>query len=150
MNAKQIVLTLSIALGTASLAACQTTARVAATTPPAAATAVRAADADAAPLLGKWQGTYEGSGKGKFEIGLSRDAGGKPAGYVAIQPEGAPEFPSIPFDSVTLEGNTLKATFTDWEGAQAQVEGQLDKEELKGTWKTGGGQGGTWQTTKVQ
>ena len=147
MNTKQIVLTLSIALGTASLAACQTSARVAPTTPQAAATAVRAGDTDAAPMLGKWQGTYEGSGKGKFEIGLTQDAGGKPSGYVAIQPEGAPEFPSITFDSVTLEGNTLKATFTDWEGAQ--VQGQLEKDELKGTWKTGG-QGGSWQTTKAK
>jgi hypothetical protein len=150
MNAKQIVLTLSIALGTASLAACQTNTRVAATAPQPATTAVRTGDANAAPMLGKWQGTYEGSGKGKFEIGLTREADGKPAGYVAIQPEGAPEFPSISFDTVTLEGNTLKATFTDWEGAQAQVEGQLEKDELKGSWKTGGGQGGSWQTTKVQ
>jgi hypothetical protein len=101
-------------------------------------------------MLGKWQGTYQGSGKGKFEIGLTQDAGGKAAGYVAIQPEGAPEFPSITFDSVVLEGNTLKATFTDWEGTQAQVEGQLEKDELKGSWKTGGGQGGSWQTVKVK
>jgi hypothetical protein len=150
MNTKQIVLTLSLALGTASLAACQTTARVATTAPQATATTARPGDANAPAVLGKWQGTYQGSGKGKFEIGLSQDAAGKPAGYVAIQPEGAPEFPSISFDSVILEGNTFKATFTDWEGAQAHVEGQLEKEALKGTWQTGGGQEGTWQTARVE
>jgi hypothetical protein len=36
---------------------------------------------------------------------------------------------------VTLEGNTVKATFTDWEGNQAHVEGTLAKDALTGTWK---------------
>jgi hypothetical protein len=62
-------------------------------------------------MLGKWQGSYQGSGAGKFEIGLSQDPGSQPTGYVAIQPEGAPEFPSIPFNAVTLEGNTVKGHF---------------------------------------
>ncbi|MBD0257223.1 MAG: hypothetical protein ICV83_16010 [Cytophagales bacterium] len=147
MNTKHLLLTLSFVLGTASVAACQTTARV--TTPAPQATTTRAGETNAAPLLGKWQGSYQGSGTGKFEIGLSQNAGAAPTGYVAIQPEGAPEFPSIPFDSVTLEGNTVKATFTDWEGNPAHVEGTLEKDELTGTWKTGGGQGGTWKTAKV-
>lgn len=148
MNTKHLLLTLSFVLGTASVAACQTTTRV--MIPAPQATTTRAGETDAAPLLGKWQGSYQGSGTGKFEIGLSQNAGGQPTGYVAIQPEGAPEFPSIPFDSVTLEGNTVKATFTDWEGNPAHVEGTLEKDALTGTWKTGGGQGGTWKTAKAK
>jgi hypothetical protein len=148
MHTKHLLLTLSFVLGAASVASCQTTARV--TTPAPQTTTLQAAKTNPAPLLGKWQGSYQGSGTGKFEIGLSQNAGAAPTGYVAIQPEGAPEFPSIPFDAVTLEGNTLKATFTDWEGNQAHVEGTLEKDALTGTWKTAGGQGGTWKTAKVE
>ncbi len=147
MHTKHLLLTLSFVLGTVSGAACQPTART--TTAVPQATTIRAGETNAAPLLGKWQGSYQGSGAGKFEIGLSQNAGGAPTGYVAIQPEGAPEFPSIPFDSATLEGNTVKATFTDWEGNPAHVEGTLEKDELTGTWKTASGQGGTWKTAKV-
>jgi hypothetical protein len=48
-----------------------------------------------------------------------------------------------------MEGNRLKASFTNAEGAKVELEGTLENNQLKGNWKTSSDQEGSWQTTKA-
>lgn len=104
----------------------------------------------AAVLLGKWQGSYGGAAAGKCALEFTQDAGGKTTGQIAIQPDGGGQSPMMPFDSVELEGTSLKAVFTDPDGDKSQLEGKLENNQLKGNWKTASNEGGTWQTDKMK
>jgi len=101
-------------------------------------------------LIGKWQGSYSGVASGRCEMEFKQDAGGKITGQVAIQPEDGQKSPHFPFDSVSLEGTVLKASFKDPDGISSEIEGKLEKDQLGGNWKSADGSGGTWQTTKVK
>ena len=101
------------------------------------------------PLLGTWQGTFEGSASGKCELRFSREGNGNPTGQISIQPDGNGPSPFIPFESVALEGSRLQATFTDGQGDKVQMDGTLDNDGLKGSWKTSAGQEGSFQATQA-
>lgn len=137
-------LTLSFALGMVLLAAAQTANQDTVSSGNTAST-----DKSASALLGTWQGTFSGSASGNCELRLAQDAGGKPTGQLSIHPDGGEASPFVPFENVTLEGNRLKATFTDGQGAKAELDGTLENNQLKGSWKTSDGQAGNWITTKA-
>ncbi len=103
---------------------------------------------DAAQLAGRWQGTFGGAVSGKCEMEFTRETGGKITGRVAIQPDGSEMTPFLPFDSVTLDGNNLKASFNDSNGGSSQLDGTLENGQLKGTWKSSTEGEGTWQVDK--
>ncbi len=138
-------LTLSFALGMVLMAAAQTPTK--ATTSSSKATA--SSGKSTAALLGAWQGTFNGSASGNCEIRLAQDGSGKPTGQISIHPDGGEASPFISFESVTLEGSQIKASFTDGQGDKVQLNGTLEKDQFKGTWKTSAGQEGNWLTTKA-
>jgi hypothetical protein len=138
-------LTLSFALGMVLLAAAQPPTKGTASSRKATASS----DKSTSALLGTWLGTFSGSASGNCELRLAQDAGGKPTGQLSIQPDGGEPSPFIIFESVTLEGSHLKATFTDGQGAKSELDGTLENDQLKGSWKTASGQEGSWQTTKA-
>jgi hypothetical protein len=138
MQPKNFWLTLSFVLGIVLLANCQTT------TKPGSSKA----STKTSMVVGKWMGSYSGSASGKCEMEFTQDASGKTTGQVAIQPEGGEKSSFFPFDSVTLEGNNLKASFRDPDGEVTELVGKLDNNQLKGTWKSGQDASGIWQTDK--
>jgi hypothetical protein len=99
-------------------------------------------------LLGAWQGTFDGSASGQCELRFSRDANGNPTGQISIRPDGGEKSPYLNFESLSLEKNTVKATFTDAQGAKVQFDGTLKNDQLKGNWKTSENQEGSWLATK--
>ncbi len=130
-------LILSFALGMVLLAAAQSPTKVTASS-----------DKSTSPLLGTWQGTFSGSASGNCELRLAQDTSGKPTGQLSIQPDGGEASPFVNLESITLEGSRLKATFIDGQGAKTEVDGTLENDQLKGTWKTSSGQEGSWLTIK--
>jgi hypothetical protein len=98
--------------------------------------------------MGKWQGTYQGTATGKCTLAFSKDSKGKPTGQITIQPDGGEESPAMTFDSIQLEGSNLKATFIDPEGEKVEMDGKLENNQIKGTWRTASNESGTWQSNK--
>jgi hypothetical protein len=101
------------------------------------------------PLLGAWQGTFDGSASGQCELRFSRDGNGNPTGQISIHPDGGEKSPYVNFETLSLEETTVKATFTNAQGAKVQFEGTLASDQLKGNWKTSENQDGSWLTTKA-
>lgn len=140
-STKQFWITLSFIFGVVFLASGQTSTKSAQSTKAKDATTL---------LVGKWTGTYEGPATGECELEFSRDGNGKAKGQIAFKPTGGEKVSPIPFSSVTVEGSTVKATFTDPDGDNITMDGKLENNQLKGTWSPEGGDSGTWQTSKAQ
>jgi hypothetical protein len=141
LSIRKVWLSLSFILGITLLATAQTSTKATSTSGTSAG--------KSSALLGAWQGTFGGSASGKCELRLAREGSGNPTGQISILPDGGEQSPFITFESVVLEGSHLKATFTDSQGEKVQMDGTLENEGLKGSWKTSAGQEGNWQTTKV-
>jgi hypothetical protein len=137
---RKVWLSLSFVLGIAVLVSAQTASK--------ASSPGKTAGKSSA-LVGAWQGTFNGSASGQCELRFSRDGNGNLAGQVSIHPEGGEQSPFIPFESIAVEGSRLKATFTDGQGDKVQMDGTLENDALKGSWKTSAGQEGNWQSTKA-
>jgi hypothetical protein len=142
MKIKQLLLTLSFVFGIVFLANSQTKTKPTQTT-------TKTTDATKV-LVGKWKGTYDGATPGKCVMEFTKNGKGALTGQIAIQPEGSEKSSPATFNSVILEGNSLKASFTDPDGSPIQVEGKLENNQLKGNWSTANNEGGNWQTTKSQ
>jgi hypothetical protein len=141
LSIRKAWLTLSFALGMVLLAAAQT--------PTKATAAAGKSTKSTSALLGAWQGTFSGAVSGNCELRLAQDGNGKPSGQLSIHPNGGEPSPFVSFESVTLEGNRLKAAFTNEQGNKVELEGALENDQLKGNWKMADGQEGSWQTTKA-
>ncbi len=142
LSIKKIWLTLSLALGMVLLATAQTPTKKATSSGTPAGKSTSA-------LLGAWQGTFSGAVSGNCELRLAQDDNGKPTGQLSIHPDGGEASPFVPFESVTLEGNRVKAAFNNEQGTKVELEGALENDQLKGKWKMADGQEGNWQTTKA-
>ncbi len=138
-------LTFSFAIGVVLLTAGQTPNKTTAASGKAKTSSGKSTPA----LLGTWKGTFSGSASGNCEIRVAQDGSGNPTGQISIQPDGGDASPLITFESVTLEGSRLKASFTDGQGDKVELNGTLEKDQFKGTWKTSAGQEGDWLTTKA-
>ncbi len=101
------------------------------------------------PLLGAWQGTFTGSASGQCELRFSRDGNGNPTGQISIHPDGGEKSPYLNFETLSLDETSVKATFTDAQGAKVEFDGTLANDQLKGNWKTSQDQEGSWLTTKA-
>ncbi len=117
LSIRKAWLTLSFALGVVLLSAAQTPPKA---TPSAKATS--SAGKSTSALLGTWQGTFNGSASGNCAIRLAQDGNSNPTGQISIQPDGGEASPFVTFENVTLEGDRLKATFTDGQGDKVNLE----------------------------
>ncbi len=144
LSVRKAWLTLSFALGVVLLAAAQTPTKATA----ASGKSGKSTKSTSA-LLGAWQGTFSGAVSGNCELRLAQDDNGKPTGQLSIHPDGGEASPFVPFESVTLEGNRVKAAFNNEQGTKVELEGALENDQLKGKWKMADGQEGNWQTTKA-
>ncbi len=142
LSIKKIWLTLSLALGMVLLATAQTPTKKATSSGTPAGKSTSA-------LLGAWQGSFSGPASGDCKLRLSQDGNGNPTGQVSLHPNGGEPSPFVTFESISMEGNRLKASFTNAEGAKVELEGTLENNQLKGNWKTSSDQEGSWQTTKA-
>lgn len=98
-----------------------------------AASAAQDAGAEDA-LVGRWSGTYDGAGVGKFSMAIARDATGKLGGTLEVSSDVGGY--SATFKSIAVNGRaaTLKYDTPDG-GAEIQYELTLDGTTFKGTWK---------------
>jgi hypothetical protein len=84
--------------------------------------------------IGKWSGTWEGSGSGRFELILERGSDGQVTGGVDVGSD--PGDYTAKFKALSFEGNTMTARYDYPLDEQADI-------ALTATFETGKA-GGTW------
>lgn len=98
-------------------------------------------------IAGKWNGTFEGSSSGKFELVINQDNNRKLTGQVIMLADDGNRYP-INLKTISWENGQLKASYTA-DGDDVNFAGNYANTSLKGTWTSAGGQdSGTWQATR--
>jgi hypothetical protein len=113
------------------------------------ATAATTAD-ESALLVGKWNGTYEGSDSGTFELVINQDSNRKLAGQIIMLAPDGSRYP-IDLKTISWQNGQLKASYTDPQGGNdPSFQGSITGSLLKGTWVANGGQdSGNWQASRA-
>ena len=113
----------------------------------------RKASTDSA-AVGSWSGSWEGGSTGKFEMTISKGAGGKLGGSITASPADGTGY-TVQFKSVDVSGGKLTVKLEDPDGeVEITIEGALDPAAMKGSYsvrsKAQGDRvdGGAWQAKK--
>ncbi|WP_420150359.1 hypothetical protein [Spirosoma sp.] len=101
-------------------------------------------------VVGKWSGTYLGDSSGKFELILNQDNAKNLAGQVVMLTDDGSRHP-IDLKTASWKDGRLSATYIDpSENDEVSFTGTFADADLKGTWKSDGGQAtGTWQLKRA-
>ncbi|MPZ19420.1 MAG: hypothetical protein GEV06_16110 [Luteitalea sp.] len=86
-------------------------------------------------IVGKWVGTWEGEGTGKYTMSIEHDAENGLGGTVDTTPDSGEAGYTATFTSVVVDGEKVTMEYDTPDGAEVQIEGTLEGAALEGTWK---------------
>jgi len=114
------------------------------------ASATTTTDNSSATIIGKWDGSYEGSSSGKFELVVNQDGNQKLTGQIVMLTPDGNRYP-ISLKTLSWQNGQLKASYVDpQEGDDVNFSGKLENSAMKGTWEADGGQStGNWQVSRA-
>ena len=93
------------------------------------------------PIVGRWAGTYDGDGTGKFTMSISRDAAKQLGGTLQAMSDDGGNF-TVTFKSIVVDGSKVTMAYdSPGDGAVVTLDATLDGTTLKGTWKSVDGSG---------
>jgi hypothetical protein len=86
-------------------------------------------------IVGKWAGTWDGEGSGKYTMSIEDAADKGLGGTVETRPDSGEAGYTATFKSIVVNGAKVTMKYDAPDGGEVQIEGTLEGTALEGTWK---------------